>query len=550
MPDGTPTEGSHVPTDEITLTRRVLSLRETSADSEDFAQHLRDELEFSESESTVVARILEDRFLSHGEQLELLGLDLHRALSEGSTVGGFLGRLAGADGREATRHHARSLANSLAPAAVEGERPAMTNESIRELAELLPRAGIDAGGISPVTYGIYSYLQPRDSALVALAAEIRGNWESSTNPILCLRSARVLAESGNSRAAEFVRESEACLTASYSGGLTMDERIFRAAGLAIDGNQAATRFLLNLSMNPRESVSRRSWAMDYLPPASLDNGSDAVEVFRSLVEDPEEPVATRYRMLSLLARAPHPPEAAWWHRMLNDPTMRVSDRHLPDGAAAGGSSSGDFSEWNLVVAALSSSHSDFATGLLRDIIYTRGASLPTRREALMAYIHRNNRGHLSWEVLREVLALPPGEWDGILTEVADGVRPLRLRFPRPTGATSELSAGESVDTEIVLELRPGGAEGWVVDFRPLDREHDPRVATSEPTVYESYLPANRRINLGGISGREITTEMRTSTPTGTGSRTTGNADTSNPDASTAPSSNGQNAAVGGSALGI
>ncbi len=532
--------------DEISLANRVLALRESSEDTTALSSSLRRELSFSESEANATATALADRFISPEEQLDMLGyLELHGSLAEGSTVSGFIGRLAGSDGNEATRHRVLTLADRLTPASVDGERTAVSDESFRELAAALPRTGVPIGGISPMTYGMYTYLRPADPAMSILAAELRSNWESSTDPILRMRSARVIAESGDSRAAAFLRDSVASFSPNYSGELSIDERISRAAGLAVDGNEAAARFLQNVAMNPREILARRTRALEYLPPSSLDNGSDTIEVFRSLVEDPEEPITTRYLMMSVLARSPNPPDPSWWRRRIDDPTMLVTDRASSGAASAAGNTGSEFSQWNLTIAALGSSHSDFASVLLRDVIHNRGVSIPVRREALMAYIHQNGRGTLSWDTLREVLALPPGEWDGILTEVADGVRPLRLRFPRSTSGSSGLGSSESVDTEIVLQVNHGGGRGWEVEFRPLDRARDPLVAASEPGVYEAYVPENRRMTLDGISSDEIETEVYTPTPTGPSASGRSGDGGPSPDAGSH-----QNASIGGSTPGI
>lgn len=496
--------------DEISLSNRVLSLRESSEDRAALVGNLQDELSINDREAEALATVLEDRFVSPEERLDLLGsLELRGVLVEGSSVGGFITRLSGLDGREAARHHARALASSLNSESTGGENAAVSDEAIRELAAALPRHGVAAGVVSPISYGMYSYFA-RDSAMSSLAAAIRGNWESSTDPILRMRSARVLAATGDAEAASFLRESVAALAVGYSGPIGFDERIARAAGLAIDGNEAAARFLQNVAMNPDETVGRRSTALGYLPPASLDNGSDTAEVFRSLVEDPEEPVATRYLMMSVLARAPHPPEASWWQRMLNDPTMTINDRNASGGAGAAGNTSPEFSQWNLVIAALGSSHADFASTLLRETIFNRGATLLLRREALMAYVHQNGRGNLPWDVLREVLGLPAGEWNGILEEVEIGDRPLRLHFPRAPAA-NELESSERVENELVLEVHRHGAE-WEVSFRPLNRAHDSVVRPSTPPAFESYMPRNRRIALGGIEAEEITSEVLTPTP--------------------------------------
>ncbi|HKY63795.1 MAG TPA: hypothetical protein VJR29_10275 [bacterium] len=540
--------------DEISLTRRVLDLRESSPDDAAWLEGLRG-LSLSAAEASALATVLEDRFVSPEERLDLLGrLELHGTLESGSTVGGFIQRLAGTDGLEATRHHARALASRLASTSVDGERSPVPAETIRELAAALPRSGFDIGAVSPVTYGIYSYLAPRDSAMVALAAEIRQNWESSTDPILRMRNARVLAETGDRRAAAFLRESAAGLTSTYSGELSLDERISRAAGLAVDGHEAAARFLQNIAMDPRETLARRSRALEYLPPQSLDNGSDTAEVFRSLVEDPEEPVPTRYLMLSLLARSPHPPERAWWQRMIDDPSMLVTDRAVAWGASAPGNSDHEYSQWNLTLAALGTSHADFAGGLLRDVIYNRGAPIGARREALMAYLHQNSRGHLSWETLREVLALPRGEWDGLLEEAAAGDRPLRLHFPRDrSGVTAfGLGSSETVGSEIVLEVR-GRGEGewdWQVDFRPFHPGQDAVVAAADPAPYEFYLPRNRRILLGGLSAGDIAGEVMEPAPAGAPSggsnSSAGSASGTEPHAATGSSrpSNGQLSVMG------
>ncbi|HKX12928.1 MAG TPA: hypothetical protein VJP40_07240, partial [bacterium] len=435
-------------------------------------------------------------------------LELTGSLETGSTVGGFIGHLAGADGEEAIRRHARVLAQRLVSTSIDGERVAVSRESIAELAAALPRAGALIGTYSPVTYGMYTYLNPGDPAMTALAAELRSNWESSADPILRMRSARVLAETGDSRAGAFLRESVASFDPDYSGGLSIDERLSRAAGLAVDGNEAAARFLQNVAMNPRETVTRRTRALEYLPPQSLDNGSDTAEVFRSLVEDPEEPVATRYLMMSVLARAPHPPEVSWWQQRIDDPTMTVSDRASSSGTTGPGNSSTEFSQWNLAIAALGTCHAEFAAGLLNQVIQNRGAPVPLRREALMALLHHEGRAHLSWEALRGVLALPDGHWDGILEEVASGERPLRLRIPRERSAITEagLGSSETVDSEIVIEVRHSG-DRWEADLRPLSRAQDSYVRPSDPPPYESYLPLNRRIALGGISTEEIGAEV-------------------------------------------
>ena len=494
--------------DEISLTNRVLALRESSEDAAALSRGLRDELSFSETEASAVITALEDRFISSEERLNLLGrLELRGALAEGSTVEGFIGRLAGTDGREATRHHVRTLAERLAPTSAEGERNRVSDESFRELAAALPRTGAPVGGISPITYGMYSYLRPSDPAMSTLAAELRSNWENSTDPILRMRSARAIAESGDSRAAAFLRESEASFDPNYSGELAMDERISRAAGLAVDGNEAAARFLQNVAMNPRETLGRRTRALEYLPPSSLDNGSDTAEVFRSLVEDPEEPATARYLMMSVLARAPHPPETAWWQRMIGDSTMTVNDR-ASSGTAAAGNSSAEFSQWHLAIAAFGTSRADFAADLLSRVIHNRGSSVAIRREALMASLHREGRAHLSWETLTEVLALPDGNWDGILEEVAGGERPLRLRFPRVRNAIADAGIGssETVDREIVIEVRRSG-DRWEADLRPFNRTQDSVARFSDPPPYESYLPSNRRIELGGISAEEIGAEV-------------------------------------------
>lgn len=499
--------------DEISLTNRVLTLRESSADSSELIRSLHDDLSLEDSEAEALATVLADRFVSHEERVDLLSrMELRGVLSEGSSVGGFLERLAGIDGREATRYHARELAYGLTPRSSGGETDTVSSDAIRELAAALPRAGADFGAVSTITYGMYSYLA-RDSAMCSLAAEIRGNWENSSDPVLRMRSARVLAETGDVGAAAFLRESEASFDSPYSGPLGFDERIARAAGLAIDGNEAAARFLQNVAMNPLERVDRRSFAIDHLPPSSLDNGSDCAEVFRSLAEDPEEPVPTRYRMLSILARAPHPPETSWWEGILNDPTMTVSDR-ASSGEAAAGNAGNEYSVWNMAIAALGSSHAEFASNLLQHAIDNRGWPVYLRREALMAYIHQNGRGELSWDTLREVLALPSGEWDGILEEIELGDRPLRLHFAPSRGGDGGIASGERVDGEVVLELRHDPF-GWRVTFRPLNRAHDARVPVSTPPAFESYLPLNRRISLGGIETEEISATILTATPTWT-----------------------------------
>ena len=196
--------------------------------------------------------------------------------------------------------------------------------------------------------------------------------------------------------------------------------------------------------------------------------------------------------------------------MLDDPTMTINDRNASGGASAAGNTNPEFSQWNLVIAALGSSHADFASTLLRETIFNRGATLLLRREALMAYVHQNGRGNLPWDVLREVLGLPAGEWNGILEEVEIGDRPLRLHFPRAPAA-NELESSERVESELVLEVHRHGAE-WEVSFRPLNRAHDSVVRPSTPPAFESYMPRNRRIALGGIEAEEITSEVLTPTP--------------------------------------
>ncbi|HKX12745.1 MAG TPA: hypothetical protein VJP40_06300, partial [bacterium] len=120
--------------DEISLANRVLNLRESAEDGAAFRRSLSSELSFSEGEANAVATVLEDRFISPNERLDLLGrLELNGSLETGSTVGGFIGHLAGADGEEATRRHACALAQRLASTSIDGERAAVSRESIAEL---------------------------------------------------------------------------------------------------------------------------------------------------------------------------------------------------------------------------------------------------------------------------------------------------------------------------------------------------------------------------------------------------------------------------------
>lgn len=487
------------PLHEIPLSRRILELRETCAETEDFAARLREDLRISSAESQALATALEDRFLSSEEQLDLLGcLELRGVLLRGSAPGALIARLAGSDGREAWRHHARHLTARLASdPRVPGETP-VSAETLGELAALLPR-GLGASGLvampfgSP-TFGVYHYLRPEDSFLRALVAELRGNL-AAAEPVLRMRSARVLAEAGDRDATEFLRESEAAVAPRYAGALSLDERFARACGLAADGHPAAIRFLQNLAMDPRAATERRARALSYLPADSLDNGSDAGEIFRSLAEDPEEPVATRYLMLRLLARAPHPPEAAWWRGLLSDVSMIVEDRGSR--AGEGSEAAADFSQWNLVLAALGDSPAPWSAELLFEAMENGALPAAQRREALMAYLRHEGRGTLPWDSLRGVLLAQSG-WGASLAGVegCEGAE-LRLRFPeRPEtepGAVFDIRGLNSIGKEVVLHLREGTTGAWMVDFRPLDPQRD--ALSSRPVLPEAELrfPLNRRV---------------------------------------------------------
>ncbi len=488
------------PLHEIPLSRRILELRETHPETADFAASLCNELRISSEESQTLAMALEDRFLSSEEHLDLLGrLELRGILLPGAAPGALIARLAGSDGREAWRHHARHLMARLAsdPRAADGAP--VSGETLSELAAMLPR-GLGASGFgAPLlvgpTYGIYHYLRPEDSFLRSLGEELRGNLVSAADPVLRLRSARVLAEADDREAAAFLRETEAAVAPRYAGALPLDERIARACGLAADGHPAAIRFLQNLAMDPRAATERRARALSYLPADSLDNGSDAGEVFRSLAEDPEEPVATRYLMLRLLARAPHPPEAAWWRGLLSDVSMTVEDspyRPSDDPEAAA-----DFSQWNLALAALGESRAPWSADLLLEAMENGGLPAAQRREALMAYLRHEGRGTLPWESLRGVLLAQSG-WGALLAGVEgrEGAE-LRLRFPeRPEtepGAVFDIRGLNSIGKEIVLHLREGTMGGWMVDFRPLDPQRD--ALSSRPVLPEAEerFPFNRRV---------------------------------------------------------
>ncbi|MFO1464239.1 MAG: hypothetical protein U1F66_10725 [bacterium] len=495
------------PLSEISLTRSVLELREACPETGEFATRLHDELHLSTEESEALATALADRFLSQSEQGDLLGrLELRGVLASGSSPGGFLARLSGSDGREALRHHARHLADGLAPDPRSGARSPMAAEAFRELAALLPH-GIGSSGLGlplsgGVGFGIYHYLGSEDPFLSALAEELRGNWESARDPVLRMRSARVLAETGDRAAADFLRESEAACAGRYTGDLSLDERIARACGLAVDGHPAAIRFLQNLAMDPRAATERRARALNYLPPDSLENGSDAGEVFRSLAEDPDEPVATRYLLLRLLARAPHPPEADWWRGLLRDPSITVEDHPMGSGADSAEDPVADFSQWNLVLAALGESRAPWSADLLLEAMDNPSLPASQRREAMMAYILHEGHGTVPWERFRGVLASQSG-WGILLSRVEGRETELRLRFPfriaTDPNADFDVRALSCVGKEIVLRLREGTAGGWLVDFRPIDPAHDALSARPVLPESENAFPVNRRIFLDGLN---------------------------------------------------
>lgn len=492
------------PFNEFQLTRRVLELREACPETGDFATRLHDELRISTEESTALAAALEDRFLSLSEQTDLLGrLDLHGVLTADSRPAAFLSRLAGVDGREAFRHRARHLASSLVADPRPSERTPLDAETFRELAALLPR-GIGSAGLggpfsSGMGVGIYHYLRPEDSFLSSLAEELRGNLESSPDPILRMRSARVLAEAGDRDAAAFLRESEAGLARSYSGELSLEERLARACGLAVDGDSAAIRFLQNIAMDPRANTERRACALAYLSADSLENGSDAGEVFRSMAEDPEEPVATRYLMLSLLARASHPPEPAWWRGLLSDVSMIVEDHRYRSSEVT--EETADFSQWNILLAALSESPAPWSADLLLEAMENGSLPAAQRREALMAYLRHEGRGTLPWDSVRNVLLAQSG-WGALLSDVEGRETELRLRFPeRPEtepGVVFDIRGLNSIGKEVVLHLREGTTGGWMVDFRPLDPQHDELSSRPVLTEAEERFPLNRRIFLDAM----------------------------------------------------
>ncbi len=325
-----------MPRNSFELSRQVLNLRESATDPEAFARDLETLLSFSPSEASALAGALGDRFLGAEEQLNLLAsLEMRGrafALSAPSTLLHFL---SGADGREALRHHARRLTDSLALRPAEGEAADSGMAALTELASLLP-AGSGALGFNafpgfPAPTGMYHYLRSPDSFLEGLVAELRSNLGASENPVLRMRSARTLALLRDRSAGRFLRDSEAALAPGYSGGLTMDERVARAAGLAVDGHEGAIRFLQSVALNRGLSTGLRALALTYSEPEGFEADPPLARQFRARMEDPSEAFLIRYLIFLLLARGPYPPTLSWEEIAGEEP--RVAEA-LPEASAA------------------------------------------------------------------------------------------------------------------------------------------------------------------------------------------------------------------------
>ncbi|MCE9626076.1 MAG: hypothetical protein K8R69_11610 [Deltaproteobacteria bacterium] len=531
------------PLPESQLVRRVLDLRESCSDAEAFAHEMSANLSLSSEEARAIAGVLEDRFVSPEEQLQLLGtLELRGALSEGSSTNGFLRILAGTDGREALRHRARYLVDGLRS---EPHGTETADAAIEELTRLLPHGFGVTGDVasmgSPLAVGMLHYLRPEDSFLRGLVEELCGYREASGDPVLRMRSARVLAGLGDRDASSFLRESTAAFAVDYRGSLGTDEILARASGLAADGDPAASHFLQNLAMNPAESVTRRYLALSRLRPDSLEPDSGVIEVFRSLAEDPEEPVPTRYRMLLLLANTPHPPDAGWWRSLLADPSMTLlSGRETSGGGASpGGFSGAEFSQWNLVLTALGGTAEPWAGEILLEAAGNRGFPLAQRREALMDYFLSQGSGSLPWETVSEVLGAserPLGE--------------MRLRFPHGAASVDgeraifDLRRLGFIEKEYVLNLRETGMGTRILDFRPIAPASDrlsPSVAMRDS---ETALPLNRRVVLWpSLEASSPRIEIAEMDPEETPLEEAGSEREEGPETAPAPRSNGQQMAT-------
>lgn len=497
------------PTDPLQICRRVLELRESFSEPEAFSRELVSRLSFSPAEAQALARVLEDRFLSGEEQLDLLGtLEMDGLLSSGAQPSHFIQLLSGLDGREALRHHARHLVDELSQRTLPRESGESAADPVQELIELFPRGlrtfGAEAMTWNPLRFGLSCYGHAEDSFFRNLVEELRENLSPASDPVLRMRSIRILANWEEPRAGALLRESEAALRPAYSGPISVEERIARAGGLAADSHSAGIRFLQNAAMDPELPTYLRYRALTFLHPEDLNN-PNVREVFRSLVEDPEEPVPTRYLMLSLLARSPNPPESEWWEGLMGDPSMNLT-LGAPDPERSEAEYSSVF-QWHLVLEALSEAAASWAEQILLEVAQNDVNSTTLRRAALMSYFRSVGRGEVSWETFLEVFGSFPGPWRSTLERVGGDQGELRIRFPS-SEESEDCSLADGVrdfeicemgffEKELVGSVRERGGT-LRLEFRPFDPDRDAPSAVADFPISENAFPRNRRVSLGSF----------------------------------------------------